>query len=666
VKRRDLLKSAFAAAVGSRVRRTEKASARDASRGLGRTGANDQQSPPRRPDAEYIVVGSGAGGGTVAARLAEAGYSVLLLEAGGDPRASTGGNPIHPNDNTLPDDYDVPAFHGFATENDAMKWDYYVRHYADAARQARDPKYVKAHDGVWYPRAGTLGGCTAHNAMIFVYPHNSDWDELADITGDPSWRADNMRGYFERLENCRHRAFERFRSRLGWNPSRHGWSGWLSVEKALPEEAIRDRDLRALVWESAQETLKEIGRPTRARIESQADPNDWRVVRDGEIGVRYTPLTTKQHQRVGTRERVLDVRDRHPDRLKIEMHALATRVIFEGTRAVGVEYRKGERLYRADARAGAGDGEGRQAYASREVILAGGTFNTPQLLMLSGIGPQEELTRHGIPVRVSLAGVGKNLQDRYEVAVVNRMNFPAWDMLADATFSRGDAPYRDWANRRKGIYTTNGAVLSVIARSMIDRPVPDLYCYAVLADFRGYAPGYSKIVPAHKNYLTWVVLKAHTGNTAGDVTLRSPDPRDTPVINFRYFDEGNGARGEDLKAVVEGIKLVRRLASPLRQQRRIAEEESPGASFDTDDKLTEFVKDHAWGHHASCTCAIGAPERGGVLSGDFKVHGTQALRVVDASVFPRAPGLFIVSAIYMIGEKAADVIIAEAKRNTAP
>ena len=205
-------------------------------------------------------------------------------------------------------------------------------------------------------------------------------------------------------------------------------------------------------------------------------------------------------------------------------------------------------------------------------------------------------------------------------------------------------------------------MLSVIARSTVDRPVPDLFCYALLADFRGYVPGYSKVFPEHKNYLSWVVLKGHTANTAGEVTLRSNNPRDTPMINFKYFDEGNDALKEDLKAVVEGVKLVRKLADSLRKQGRIAEEEMPGPSFDTDEKLTEFVKNHAWGHHASCTCPIGLRERGGVLSGDFKVYGTEGLRVVDASVFPRAPGLFIASAVYMIGEKAADVIIAEAKK----
>ena len=161
-------------------------------------------------DCEYIVVGSGAGGGTLAARLAEAGKTVLLFEAGGDPRELQGGDPAQPGVNRLPADYDVPCFHPFATENEAMKWDFFVRHYADDAAQRRDPKYREAWDGqrvdgVLYPRASSLGGCTAHNAMILVYPHDADWDGIAALTGDSSWSAENMRGYFERLEDCHHR-----------------------------------------------------------------------------------------------------------------------------------------------------------------------------------------------------------------------------------------------------------------------------------------------------------------------------------------------------------------------------------------------------------------------------------------------------------------------------
>ena len=122
------------------------------------------------------------------------------------------------------------------------------------------------------------------------------------------------------------------------------------------------------------------------------DPNDWRLVKNNSIGLRYVPLTTSNHARIGTRERVLEIACKHPDRLRVELNALATRVLFDDSnRAIGVEYLKGERLYRAHTRPSDEAGELRRAYASREVILAGGAFNTPQLLMLSGIGPRDVL-----------------------------------------------------------------------------------------------------------------------------------------------------------------------------------------------------------------------------------------------------------------------------------
>ena len=187
---------------------------------------------------------------------------------------------------------------------------------------------------------------------------------------------------------------------------------------------------------------------------------------------------------------------------------------------------------------------------------------------------------------------------------------------------------------------------------------------ALLGKFEGYFPGYAKLFPKHLNYLTWAILKAHTNNRAGEVTLRSPDPRDQPNINFRYFEEGDDKQGEDLESVVEGIKFVRAMTSLLKDQELIAQEELPGEAVRTDDELRQFVRDSAWGHHASCTCPIGAREARGVLDGNFQVHGTRKLRVVDASVFPRVPGFFIVGAVYMIGEKAADVILSDADRAT--
>jgi choline dehydrogenase len=601
-------------------------------------------------DWDYVVVGSGAGGGALAARLAEAGMRVFLLEAGGDPRAMAGAR--------LPDDYDVPAFHSFACENDALSWGFRVRHYADETRQARDAKYRQPEDGVLYPRAAGLGGCTAHNAMIYMPPHDSDWDDIARLTGDASWSSKRMRRYARLLEDCRHRPLWRQLSRLGLDPTGHGFGGWLRTERSLPVDAIGDRALAGVALNTAWRFVSRLPTPWKSTLgwlRGMGDPNA-RGKRSFE-GLCYLPLSTAGHRRNGARERLLAVAARYPERLHIELDALATRVLFDADGAAeGVAYLKGVRLYKAHANPSALPGEQREVRARREVILCGGAFNTPQLLMLSGIGPGADLHAHGIATRVDLPGVGRNLQDRYEVAVTHRMLRP-WSMLVGARFEKGDPMWQRWRENGAGMYASNGAALAVIRRSQPGTAEPDLLCMALLGRFEGYFPGFSNWLREHPDYLTWSILKAHTKNRAGRVTLRSADPRDPPHVNFHYFDEGHDSAGEDLRAMVQAIEFVRSLTQPLIECGLVAEECSPGPAVRSSEALADYVRTSAWGHHASCTCPIGDPAQGGVLDSRFAVHGTRRLRVVDASVFPRIPGFFLASAVYMIGEKAADTLL---------
>jgi choline dehydrogenase-like flavoprotein len=208
------------------------------------------------------------------------------------------------------------------------------------------------------------------------------------------------------------------------------------------------------------------------------------------------------------------------------------------------------------------------------------------------------------------------------------------------------------------MYTSNGAALGIMLRSAPDAALPDLVCMALLANFRGYFPGYSELVADSQQYLTWAILKAHSVNRAGRVTLRSADPRDPPDILFNSFAAAGA--NDDLAAVVAGIRFVRRMTAHLIANDVIETEILPGRDHAADEQLARFVRDHAWGHHAVGTCPIGERDAGGVLDGALRVHGTSGLRIADASVFPHIPGTFIVSSVMMVGERAAELILSDA------
>lgn len=630
-------------------------------------------------DYEYVIVGSGPGGGPFAARLAIAGHRVLLLEAGDDNGADL--------------NQQVPAFNLKSTEDIAQRWDYYVNHYPDSARQQKDSKltwttptgelYVgldppagSTQKGIFYPRAGTLGGCGSHNALITIYPHESDWSNIASITGDDSWAPANRRRYFERLERCEY---------LPNGVVGHGFNGWLGV--SLTDLTLVAKDLKVVSMVQAAATA--MGRGILGLLTTVTglaevlirDLNADTPGRDAAEGLYQVPIAVSEHKRNGPREFVLATANAvNADgskqyQLDIRLNCLVTRVRFatdqatgSKPKAVGVEFLDGRSLYRADPRSSAnGGGVPGSVNASREVILAAGAFNTPQLLKLSGVGPKAELEKFQIPVVVDLPGVGTNLQDRYETGTVAEADSD-FTLTADCTFNRpgqSDPCLSQYQNNPldRGVYASNGLALAVVKRSTVADGDPDLFIVGAPAYFKGYFPGYSDFAVRDARHWVWLALKAHSRNTGGTVTLRSADPRDTPQINFNSFSAGSTAGGADqldLQAAAEGIALARKMYADINPLGGSFTEVWPGPNVSSTEEVKDFIQNEAWGHHASCTCPIGADnDPNAVLDSHFRVRGVDNLRVVDASAFPAIPGFFVVVPVYMLSEKAADVILQE-------
>ncbi|KAH8897542.1 GMC oxidoreductase [Thozetella sp. PMI_491] len=610
---------------------------------------------------DYIVVGSGPGGGK----------KVLLLEAGGDE-----GNSV---------EYKVPALNLLSTEYEPTRWSYYVNQYSDLGQQKRnskmtyrtasgelyigqDPPGAATPLGILYPRAGTLGGCSSHNAMVAIYPHRSDWSYIQNLTGDDSWAPDKMRKYFERLEKCDYESL---------HTAGHGSTGWLATTVTSLTLLFPDIRLSAIVGSVASilgknctdyivQNIKDIKKFVMR--DANADTPD----RDSTEGLYRVPLSVNNGVRSGPREFVLSTANAVLENgarkyhLDIQLNTLVTKVRFDTSgptpRAIGVDYLKGQSLYRADPRARPWADNSTAlsgcADASEEVILSAGAFNTPQLLKLSGVGPAAELKSHGISVVVDLPGVGQNLQDRYEISVITTTP----NITSPCTFllTENDTCLEQWergtGNNNRGIYVNNGITLGLVKKSSQAGQCedPDLILTNAPIKFTGYYPGYARNATLDAEHSSWITLKAHARNDAGTVTLASADPRDMPVINFNSFAVGGD---QDLQAMVEGMKLSRQIAERANVAGGFTEV-WPGSAVHSDADLAQWVRNEAWGHHASCTCPIGRDEDPmAVLDSQFRVRKTQGLRVVDASVFPKIPGFYIVVPIYMISEKAADAIL---------
>ena len=444
---------------------------------------------------DYIIVGSGAGGAPLASRLARAGKRVLVIEAGSNSTEKEPQDPgnevsqvplLHAASSEHPDlAWRFFVEHYQRGENgklpDGISEDP-KRH-----TPQRNDVVGKQQKGIFYPRAAGIGGCTIHNAMITIAGPDSDWDDLASFLGDASWSGKHMRAYFQRLEHndylpvpdrIRRRPFSAtwqyiknsLRFLRGRRPDttsgRHGFDGWLHTSLSDFKIGLQDKQLvkmlAAALWQSKLAGLDypwaTLKRFFRGEFIETLDPNHSETQANSPEGIVMVPLAIHGRRtnldqnaaspyamlgrRSSPREYLLETIASHPGNLTLWTDTLVTQVILRSTKgqdepqAVGVKYQEGKRLYRAHvdpSKERATTKEVRVADGG-EVILCGGAFNTPQLLMLSGIGDAGQLGEQKIPCKVELSGVGRNLQDRYEVSVVSEMK-KDFSLLAGATLN---------------------------------------------------------------------------------------------------------------------------------------------------------------------------------------------------------------------------------------
>lgn len=481
-----------------------------------------------------------------------------------------------------------------------------------------------------------------------------------------------MRRIFERIEHNNY---------LPSNTSGHGFKGWLQVTVADAAAYTAGR-LRLKVFQAA---LKMIGWNPEAVLDYiTGDANYLSPTRDQTEGLWGLPFhVTPIWRRFSPRDYIKEtVAQKYP--LHLQLNSLVTKVLFDecggnGTKpqAVGVEYLHGKSVYRADPHyQSTNKGVKQQAFARKEVIVAGGTFSSPQILQLSGIGPKALLQKYDIPVISDLPGVGANLQDNYELPIIGNSpvdisdkpdpNEPACTMGAPGDpcvdlWREGKGPYsRGGSNANAFLLKTKYAVEG--ERDML------LFSTGTFA-LRGFLPDTKQNMTFDPpTTFSWSTVKMHPQNGQGYIRIRSADPQDTPEVNLNYFAEGADT---DLGAMMEAVAFGRKAyasteapvgpVKPISPPCSAADIMENGYCKDAEvDK--EWAKDQVFGHHPTSTNRVGPDSNPmAVLDTRLRVRGVERLRVVDASAFPRCPGAFPAVATYMLGEKATDLVLEDAK-----
>ncbi|ABD89326.1 GMC family oxidoreductase [Rhodopseudomonas palustris] len=530
---------------------------------------------------DFIVVGGGSGGCAVAGRLSEdPATSVALLEAGGAC------------DNWV---VKTPYTLAFMVPSKLNNW-----HFHTVPQRGLGGRIG------YQPRGKGLGGSSAINAMVYIRGHKSDYDHWAAL-GNAGWSYDDVLPYFKRSEN-----------NSDFNGAYHGQSGPLHVNKLRTDNPVHEIYLQA-------------AREAQFRIRDDFNAEE-------QEGLGLYQLTQHNGERWSAARAYLQPHIGQRANLRVETQAHASRILFDGTRAVGVEYRQGNQTLQLRAR--------------REVILSSGAFQTPHLLMLSGVGDAEALAQHGIASVHHLPGVGRNLQDHPDFIFAYMSDSPYFTGTSFRGIARQLASIGKYRREGRGAMTTNFAECGGFLKTRPELDAPDIQLHFGMA-----------IVDDHGRKRRWGTgFSCHVcllrPDSRGSVGLNSADPLAPPSIDPNFLGEDS-----DLDAMVAGYKTTRRLmetpALKALQQRDMFT-----AQVRSDDDIRNILRARVdTVYHPVGTCKMGVDDAMAVVDPQLKVHGLQGLRVVDASVMPTLIGGNTNAPTIMIGEKAADMIRGELRVN---
>jgi choline dehydrogenase len=488
-------------------------------------------------------------------------------------------------------------------------WDIFIHMPAALTIPIGNPRYdwcyesePEPHMGgrrVSHARGKVLGGSSSINGMIFIRGNPLDFEKWSGDEGMETWDWAHCLPYFKRSEQ-----------RLSGGDDYRGSEGPLRLETGPCDNPLFDAFLSA---------GEEAGYPRTDDVNGFRQEGFGAFDRNLVRGRRLSAARAYLHP-------VL-----HRPNLHLVCRALATRILFEGQRAVGVEYRQGSKLRRA---------------TGGTVVSCGGAFNSPQLLQLSGVGDAEHLSGLGIDVVHHLPGVGRHLQDHLEVYIQHACSQPV-SMQPQLKLWRKPWLGLQWLFLRRGAAATNHFEAGAFLRSNEDVEYPNLQLH-----FLPLAIRYDGSSPAGGHG-----YQVHVGpmnsDAEGSVLIRSTDPSEKPEIRFNYL-----STEKDRREWVEAIRCVRRVLAQPAFQHLDGGEVSPGVEVQTDEEILDWVaRDAETALHPSCTCKMGVDEGSVVDPETMKVHGVEGLAVVDASVMPYVTNGNIYAPVMMIAEKAADLLL---------